>query len=355
MSPSVPFKQFNIFFGTGGVGKTTLATARAVQLAQEGKRVLLMTIDPAKRLKEVLGLDDDAAGNVVQIHELAGVGKFPTPLNALLMSSTHTLSRMSKTAGVPELSKNRIVSILTRPNGGMNEILAIIELQEQIESGKYDCVVLDTPPGPHFLDFLEGIDKIRSFFDQRFVEIFTSLGRKAINSSQSGFAGKLMNKFVGAGVQKLLGYLQKVTGEGFVEDFLGALEVIYQSRSAFLKGLEMEKRLIDPLSSNWFLVTSVEQGKVQEALQIQKEAKRLAPQGIYLALNKCLGEELESWTPAPNSKAFELKKALISKEKSLLEIARGELKGVLTFPEVFAAAPLDHVQQLSEGWKKYVV
>lgn len=355
MESSVPFKQFNIFFGTGGVGKTTLATARAVQLALEGKKVLLMTIDPAKRLKEVLGLNDDAAGNVVQINKLPGIGSFPVPLNALLMSSTHTLSRMSKSVGVPELSQNRIVSILTRPNGGMNEILAIIELQEQIDSGKYDCVVLDTPPGPHFLDFLEGIDKIRSFFDQRFVEIFTSLGRKAINSTQGGFAGRLMNKVVGAGVHKLLSYLQKVTGEGFVEDFLGALEVIYQARSAFIKGLDMEKRLIDPNASNWFLVTSVEQGKVQEALQIQKEAKRLAPEGVYLVLNKCLMDELQNWKPLQNSKAFVLKESLITKEKSLLEIARGELKGVLTFPEIFAAAPLDHVQQLSEGWKKYVV
>lgn len=351
MNPSVPHKQFDLFFGTGGVGKTTLATARAVQLAREGKRVLLMTIDPARRLKEVLGLGDDAAGNVVPIHELPGIGSFPVPLHALLMSSTHTLERMAKSANVPELSKNRIVSILTRPNGGMNEILAVIELQARMESGDYDVVVLDTPPGPHFLDFLEGLDKIRTFFDQRFVEIFTSLGRRAVSTTQKSFAGKIMNKFVGAGVQKLLGYLQKVTGEGFIEDFLSALEVIYRSRAAFTRGLEMEKRLTDPACANWFLVTSVEQGKAQEALEIQREATRLAPQGMYLAINKCLLQELKDWRPAAGSRALQLKDALMTKERSLLDSTKNGFAGVLTFPEIFASAPLDHVQRLAEGWK----
>ena len=350
---TIPLKKFDLFFGTGGVGKTTLATARAVQLSQEGKRVLLMTIDPAKRLKEVLGLKDDAAGDVVPIHELDGIGKFPVPLHALLMSSSHTLARMAKTAGVPELSQNRIVSILTRPNGGMNEILAVIELQARMESGDYDCIVLDTPPGPHFLDFLESLDKIRFFFDQRFVEIFTSLGRKAVSTSQKSFAGKLMNKVVGAGVQKLLGYLQRVTGAGFVEDFLAALEVIYRSRAAFTRGLAMEKQLTEAVSANWFLVTSVEQGKAEEALSIQRESDKIS-QGMYLAINKCLSKDLAGWNPPAGSKAEDLKKTLLTKEQSLLESTRTGFTEVLTFPEIFAAAPLEHVRPLAQGWKQYV-
>ena len=355
MNQKVPVKKFDLFFGTGGVGKTTLATARAVQLAREGKRVLLMTIDPAKRLKEILGLADDAAGSVVRIDELPGVGHFPVPLHALLMSAPHTIQRMAKAASVPELSQNRIVSILTRPNGGMNEILAVIELQMQMESGNYDCVVLDTPPGPHFLDFLEGLEKIRSFFDQRFVEIFTSLGRKAVSTSQKSFAGKIMNKVVGAGVQKLLSYLQKVTGEGFVEDFLSALEVIYRSRGAFTQGLEMEKRLREPTASNWFLVTSVEQGKVQEALDIQSEAKRLAPQGMFLVLNKCLSQELQDWHPPTGSKAQALKDTFTDKEDALMENTRNGFAGVLPFAEVFAASPLAHVQALAEKWRTHAL
>jgi len=176
-------KQFEIFFGTGGVGKTTLATARAVQLASEGKRVLLMTIDPAKRLKDVLGLHESSAGQVVSIERLPNAAPFAHPLGVLLMSPTHTMARMAESSHVEELSKNRIVEVLARPNGGMNEILSLIELEAQMSQG-WDCVVLDTPPGPHFLDFLDGLDKIRAFFDQRFIEIFASLGRKVLDGPQ---------------------------------------------------------------------------------------------------------------------------------------------------------------------------
>lgn len=345
-------KKFDIFFGTGGVGKTTLATSRAVQLASEGRRVLLMTIDPAKRLKDVLGLDDSSAGKVVFISELPNTPKFAQPMGVLLMSAPHTMARMAKSSGIEELSKNRIVEVLARPNGGMNEILSLIELDAQMSQG-WDCVVLDTPPGPHFLDFLEGLDKIRAFFDQRFIEIFASLGRKVMDRPQKGFAGRIMGKVVGAGVQKLLGYLEKVTGATFVEDFLQALEVIYQARGSFLKGLDMEKRLTQAGNSNWFLVTSVEQGKISEALAIRKEASHLAPEGIYLAVNKCLENVLKDWTPAAGSPADQLKKAWLSKEVLLLEKAGDGFNQVLRFPEIFTASPIDHVEALAQGWKTH--
>lgn len=350
----LPLKSFDLFFGTGGVGKTTLATARAIDLARQGHKVLLMTIDPAKRLKDILGLDDAAAGSVKTIHSLPEVGDLPTPLDALLMSPTHTIQRMGEAVGVKELSQNRIVAILAKPNGGMNEILALIELQMRMNEGKYDCVVLDTPPGPHFLDFLEGLDKIRKFFDQRFVEIFTSLGRKAMDNTQKTLVKNLFDKVVNAGVNKLLSYLQKVTGEHFVEDFLEALEVIYRSRSSFMQGLAMESKLSDPNAANWFLVTSVEQGKFHEALEIQRMANKLRKREMFLVLNKTLGHELNSWQPIPQSDGEKLKNAFVLKEKNLLEKTRPHFLAILAFPEVFASSPLKHVTALAATWRKHV-
>ncbi len=345
-------RPFEIFFGTGGVGKTTLATARPVQLAGEGKRVLLMTIDPAKRLKDLLGLSDAQAGMVVAISRFGDLPPFAAPLDVLLMSAPHTIQRMAESSGVPELARNRIVEVLARPNGGMNEILALIELDLRFTAGNYDCVVLDTPPGPHFLDFLEGLDKIRAFFDARFVEIFASLGRKVVEVAPTkGLAGRLVGKVVGAGVQKLLSYLEKVTGAAFVEDFLQALQVIYRARGAFLRGLEMEKRLTAKDASHWFLVTSVEQGKVSEALAIRRDAVALAPQGVTLAVNKCLSPVLADW--APTGDGARLKAAWLAKEHALLDGARAGFAGVLAFPEIFTASPLDHVEALAEGWKKH--
>jgi anion-transporting ArsA/GET3 family ATPase len=350
---SLPLRSFDLFFGTGGVGKTTLATARAIQLANEGQRVLLMTIDPAKRLKDILGLSDDNAGEVAIIEQLPDVGVLKTPLHALLMSPPRTIQRMGELAGVKELAQNRIVEVLARPHGGMNEILALIELQMRLKDGQYDCVVLDTPPGPHFLDFLDGLEKIRKFFDQRFVEIFTSLGRRALETPTKGLVSGLFDKVVGAGVNKLLSYLQKVTGENFVEDFLGALEVIYRSRSSFMQGLAMEERLSDPVKANWFLVTSVEQGKFHEALDIQRAAGKLQKREMFLVLNKTLSHELQDWHPAVGTPAHELRASLLNKENLLREKTRPHFSGLVDFPEILANSPTEHVKQLANIWSKH--
>jgi anion-transporting ArsA/GET3 family ATPase len=350
---SLPLRSFDLFFGTGGVGKTTLATARAIQLANEGQRVLLMTIDPAKRLKDILGLSDDKAGEVAIIEQLPDVGVLKTPLHALLMSPPRTIQRMGEQAGVKELSQNRIVEVLARPHGGMNEILALIELQMRLKDGQYDCVVLDTPPGPHFLDFLDGLEKIRKFFDQRFVEIFTSLGRRALETPSKGLMSGLFDKVVGAGVNKLLSYLQKVTGESFVEDFLGALEVIYRSRSSFMQGLAMEERLADPVKANWFLVTSVEQGKFHEALDIQKAAGKMHKREMFLVLNKTLSQELQDWHPVEGTAAHELRASLLNKETLLREKTRPHFAGLVDFHEILANSPTEHVKQLANIWSKH--
>lgn len=350
---SLPLRSFDLFFGTGGVGKTTLATARAIQLANDGHRVLLMTIDPARRLKDILGLSDATAGDIAIIEQLPDIGVLKTPLHALLMSPPRTIQRMGDQAGVKELSQNRIVEVLARPHGGMNEILALIELQMRLKDGQYDCVVLDTPPGPHFLDFLDGLEKIRKFFDQRFVEIFTSLGRRAIEAPSKGLVSGLFDKVVGAGVNKLLSYLQKVTGESFVEDFLSALEVIYRSRSSFMQGLAMEERLADPTKANWFLVTSVEQGKFHEALDIQRAAEKMHKRDMFLVLNKTLSHELKDWHPQEGTASYDLRASLLVKESRLRDKTRPHFVGLLDFPEVLANSPTEHVKQLAKIWSMH--
>jgi anion-transporting ArsA/GET3 family ATPase len=215
---SVSAKSFEIFCGTGGVGKTTLAAARALSLASKGKKVLLITIDPAKRLKDLLGLSTHEIGEVTEVN-LGGAN-----LKALLMSPEKTIQRMAAKNNAPDLADNRIVQILSKPYGGMNEILSMVEVQMQFDTGSYDVIVLDTPPGAHFLDFLESLGKIRSFFDQNFIEIFTYLGQKTANAGKKVFGFNLINRIVSTGVRKLLGYLQAVTGAEFIDDFIGFTE-----------------------------------------------------------------------------------------------------------------------------------
>jgi len=343
---SLEIKSFEIFCGTGGVGKTTLAASRALQLSQKGLRVLLITIDPAKRLKDLLGLGGDAVGVVTKV-ELEGIS-----LDALLMSPEKTIQRMASQFHTPDLALNRIVQILSRPYGGMNEILSLVEVEMQFESGKYDVVVLDTPPGSHFLDFLEGLDKIKSFFDQSFVEIFNYLGKKTANAGKKVFGLGLVNRFLSSGLKKLLSYLQGVTGAAFIDDFIQAVHIIYQSKDAFLKGLALQDKLKSREQCNWFLVTSVEQGKAQEAIELKSHASHFIHQDHYLVLNKCLEQEMESWVPT-DVKLMALKESLSGREKKLKENLRQNFPVVLEFPEVISLSPSDHIEKLTQKWNSY--
>ncbi len=341
-------KSFEIFCGTGGVGKTTLATARAQNLADYGHRVLLITIDPAKRLKDLLGLKGEAVGEVVAVN-LNG-----THLHALLMSPEKTIQRMSRKYNTPDLEGNRIVKILSKPYGGMNEILSMVELQMQFDSGLYDVIVLDTPPGAHFLDFLEGLNKISSFFDQNFIEIFSYLGQKTAKAGKKIFGLNLINKVISTGVKKLLGHLQSVTGAQFIDDFIEAIQIIYQSREAFLKGIALKEKLKSKEECNWFLVTSIEQGKAQEAIEIRSHATHFIHQDHYLVLNKCLESELSTWDP-DKEELTKIKSSLELKEKNLKKQLKDLFPVVIEFPEIISLSPSDHLIHLTEKWKSYAL
>jgi anion-transporting ArsA/GET3 family ATPase len=339
-------KSFEIFCGTGGVGKTTLAAARALSLSGQGQRVLLITIDPARRLKDLLGLSDNSFGEVTEVN-FNGL-----KLKALLMSPEKTIQRMSAHMNTPDLADNRIVQILSRPYGGMNEILSLVEVQMQFETGAFDVIVLDTPPGAHFLDFLEGLGKIRSFFDQSFVEIFNYLGQKTADAGKKVFGRSLINRFISSGLRKLLGYLQKVTGAKFIEDFIEAVQIIYQSKAAFLKGISLQDKLKAREACNWFLVTSVEQGKAQEAVELRSHASHFIHQDHFLVLNKCMESELKDWQAA-NPALGQIKDSLLGREKELKSELKSVFPTVLEFPEVISLSPDDHLHHLTEKWNTY--
>lgn len=345
---SIQMKQVEIFSGTGGVGKTTLATSRALYLAEMGKKVLLITIDPAKRLKEIMGIKDSQAGEIVKV---TNPFELNCELDVELMSAHQTIKRIAAKSESEEVLNSRILKILTKPYGGLNEILALVELQLNLEKNIYDVIVLDTPPGSHFLDFLEGIDKIRDFFDQSFVDIFNYLDDTKKSRLNTG--RKLMTMMISSGVKKLIDYLGKVTGAKFVEDFMKAIGAIYSTQTTFMQALQLQQKLKSPESANWFLTTSVDQNKIVDAIKLKKNAHNYITTQSILAVNKTLASELRTWQDAHNSVESKLVKNLIWKEDTLIEQLKNEFKEIIRFNEIVHISPVEHVKNLKNQWEKF--
>lgn len=329
--------KVEIFFGTGGVGKTTIATSRGIYLAKKEQKVLLMTIDPSKRLKQVLGITDEDAGSVKQVEN------FDCKLDALLIDPKATFLGLSPSSNTE--IKNKILQVLLRPYGGLHEIFSLVELSRQINSKKYDVIVLDTPPGSHFLEFLEGGQRIDRFFNKKFMEVFSELNKKT---------NSIFELALKTGINKLLNYLEQVTGKHFVDDFVEAVEKVYQLKEEFNRASKIPSQLKNSENAHWYLITSLNQKKVTQAEKLKSEIQQYIGENFTFILNQSNKALLKDWAPTDNT-LQEYKQFLMEKEDQILNSISGAfdskiMQQKITFPEVLSDSPKEHVIELEKGW-----
>lgn len=339
-------KPLELFSGTGGVGKTTLSCARAAYLSSQGQKVLLITIDPAKRLKQILNLFDEDAGTIHQITSAQIPYLKDHQFDALLMSPEKTMKKILRSDHVSstlqERFENIILKTLLRPYGGMNEIMSIVEVQLQLQSHQYDSIILDTPPGKNFLDFLESGSRINRFFDKTYIEVFKYL----YDRKESKTSGPIKAIFA-TGIQKLLQLLERVTGKSFIEQFIQAIASVYECKDYFLRAVQFEKTLQEQDLTNWFIVTSTEQQKIQNALDLHSKSLPFGAQNSYLLINKCL--DLKNWQPKTQSNQ-EFKKYLIQREEAIKPFGVSSFLNIFEFHEILSPSPVIHVTELAVMW-----
>ena len=163
--------------GAGGVGKTTTAAAMALRAAEYGRTVVVLTIDPAKRLAQALGIKD--LGNTPQRVPLAP--EVPGELHAMMLDMRRTFDEMviqySGRERGEAILDNQFYQTVATSLAGTQEYMAMEKLGQLLGQDKWDLVVVDTPPSRNALDFLDAPKRLGSFMDSRLWRLLLAPGR----------------------------------------------------------------------------------------------------------------------------------------------------------------------------------
>jgi anion-transporting ArsA/GET3 family ATPase len=257
-------KRVCVCGGSGGVGKTTTSAAIALGMAAEGAKVAVVTIDPAKRLANALGLQElENEPRRVEPERLAGAGDpFRGELWAMMLDPKRTFDELiDRVADDPEraeeIKRNRVYRELSTAVSGSQEFTAVAKLYELVRDGDFDLLVLDTPPSRNALDFLDAPGRLTSFLEGRALKAFirpTGLGMRVL----------------GRGAAPLLGALRRVTGVDLIGDlttFFGLLGGMTEDFSARARGVE---EMLRAGTTAFVLVTSAQRTAIDEAIWFRR-------------------------------------------------------------------------------------
>ncbi len=248
-------KSLLVCVGPGGVGKTTVAAALALQAARAGRRTLVLTIDPARRLAAMLGLDglDDA----VRAVPAALIGARGSLDAAMLDTSASYDALIHRIATDPEhrqrILDNRLYRVMSRSFGAAHAYVAMERLHDVLGAG-YDLVVLDTPPTRNALDILDAPNRLATFLEEGVIKWF-------VRDPGEGLRGRLLARG-GAAATKLLG---KIAGDALVHE-LGEFFAVFMSlRNGFQQRAEAVQRALRADSSAFVLVSSAMSSNLADA------------------------------------------------------------------------------------------
>jgi anion-transporting ArsA/GET3 family ATPase len=252
-------KRVIVCAGSGGVGKTTTAAAIAAALAARGQRAIVLTIDPARRLADALGLPD--LGNE-EHHvdperlERAGLGG-GGELWAMTLDAKLTFDELIE-RNAPDAETrdtvlaNPIYRQLSNAVAGSQEYMAMEKLYELHQSGRYDVLVLDTPPARNALDFLDAPGRLSRFVDSRSLQVFRASGRAGLG-------------LFGRGVGTVMSALEKATGVDLLRDLADFFNAFGGMAEGFRDRARHVEALLRDDATTFLLVTSPRAAAIADA------------------------------------------------------------------------------------------
>jgi anion-transporting ArsA/GET3 family ATPase len=236
--------------GAGGVGKTSTSAAIALGAAERGRKAAVLTIDPAKRLANALGLEK--LGNEPRrVTGVDGDGE----LWAMMLDAKRTFDELVTTYASDDGTReavlsNRIYQELSSAVSGSQEYMAMEKLYELHMEGNYDLLVLDTPPTRNALDFLDAPERLHRFIDSRSLRFFLSPGVKLF----------------GRGSGLLFAVLQRVTGIDLLRDLSEFFQSFGDMSEGFRKRAERVTELLGSDAATFVLVASPRKDAIDDAI-----------------------------------------------------------------------------------------
>ena len=244
-------KDICICAGAGGVGKTTASAAIGVGMARRGLKVAVLTIDPARRLANSLGLPE--LGNEERRIELDAPGELWAMMLDAKTTFDEIVEKHAPDAGTRDaVLSNRIYKELSTAVAGSQEYMAMEKLHELHDEGRYDLLVLDTPPTRNALDFLDAPDRLSRFIDSRSLQFFLAPSRTGL-------------KIFSRGTGMLFSVLKRITGVDLLKDLSDFFASFGDMAAGFRDRAKAVKQLLADDRTTFFLVTSPAHEAVEEA------------------------------------------------------------------------------------------
>ena len=268
LSDVVAQRHIIVCTGSGGVGKTTTAATLALAAARQGRRTIVVTIDPARRLAQSMGLDrlDDTPQAVVGVDNL----------DAMMLDMKRTFDEVidrhaADPARAERIKSNTFYQQVSSTLAGTQEYMAMEKLFDLHTTGRYDCIVVDTPPTRNALDFLDAPRRLTDFMDGRFLKMFLSPGLSA---------GRTVGKVAAFGTGLFMKAASRITGSSVLDD----LAEFFQSMDGMYEGFKTRSQQVYKLLASgdaaFVVVASPEPGALREARFF---VQRLAKDGMPLA------------------------------------------------------------------------
>ncbi|MFE9771417.1 ArsA family ATPase [Streptomyces sp. NPDC005931] len=267
-----PATRIVVCCGSGGVGKTTTAAALGLRAAERGRKVVVLTIDPARRLAQSMGIDslDNTPRRVKGIDDSAG-----GELHAMMLDMKRTFDEIVEAHADPDRAAailgNPFYQSLSAGFAGTQEYMAMEKLGQLRARDEWDLIIVDTPPSRSALDFLDAPKRLGSFLDGKLIRVLLAPAK---------VGGRAGMKFLNVGMSMMTGALGKLLGGQLLQDvqtFVAAMDSLF---GGFRTRADATYKLLQAPGTAFLVVAAPERDALREAAYF---VERLAAEDMPLA------------------------------------------------------------------------